>query len=69
MFCCCCFNKKKALEDKLFMGKLLDIKQAGSPDDINWDNLGYSPLNRTLRYLLVLLVSLALICFTFETNI
>jgi len=51
------------------MGELLEIKKAGSPDDINWDNLGYSPLNRTLRYLLVLLVSLALIFFTFETNI
>lgn len=41
--------------------KLLDIKDAPNPDNINWENLYYSQTNRFFRKIFTLILTLILL--------
>jgi len=41
------------------------LKKASSPDEINWQNLGYSGLNRKIRKYITYFIALCLIFLSF----
>jgi hypothetical protein len=59
----CC--GKKAIQDRYFQGKFLDIRQPTDPSLILWENLGVGRTQRCMRILLVTLISLLLMILSF----
>ena len=59
---CCCDGRQRALKKKSFKGKWLDVRKASDPDEIKWENLGYTPLSITIRMLFSWIAALILIC-------
>jgi len=45
---CCCSKKYKAMRKKHFFNKLPNIEDACQPDNINWDNLGFTAFRRNI---------------------
>lgn len=62
---CCCSSRRKELRKKYFMNEWINLKKASSPDEINWQNLGYSGLNRNIRKYITYLIALCLIFLSF----
>lgn len=70
---CCCAKRQKELDDLLFMGRWLKITRAGEPDEIKWENNGYSGTNILLRKIVVWFIALILlitgiVCIVFITE-
>ena len=47
------------------MNQWIYLKKASSPDEINWQNLGYSGLNRNIRKYITYFIALCLIFLSF----
>ena len=47
------------------MDRWLYVEKAGIPDQINWENLAYSPLNRMIRFGFVYLMAFILLVIAF----
>mmetsp|Transcript_1780 Transcript_1780/g.3133 ORF Transcript_1780/g.3133 Transcript_1780/m.3133 type:complete len:347 (-) Transcript_1780:1353-2393(-) len=58
---CCCRRQKKSLMRKHLFKKWPQLEVAGEPDNIKWENLGYSGFERNLRSSISWLVALLLI--------
>lgn len=70
---CCCGRRQKELKKKMFKGKWLDVRKASDPDEIKWENLGYSWISIKIRMLLswtsaLILIFLALYALIAMTN-
>jgi len=65
--CClmCCFRAEK-VRKKLFYGRWLRVKQAISPDLINWQNLSVGTFGKYTRLILIYLVAIFLIILSFS---
>jgi len=59
----------KNYEDKLFITKYLDVKQAVDPSLILWENLGSSMWVRAQRVSLIAIVAFLLLCITLMINL
>mmetsp|Transcript_28134 Transcript_28134/g.42552 ORF Transcript_28134/g.42552 Transcript_28134/m.42552 type:complete len:292 (-) Transcript_28134:1600-2475(-) len=62
-FCCSCFckNSRESLKKRYFYDKWLKVDKACQPDEIKWENIGYSLSNRRCRRVLIHLVALLLV--------
>jgi hypothetical protein len=58
---CCCESDKKRIERLKFKGKWLKVVEACDPDNIKWQNLGYSGKYRRTMSCLVWLIAVVLI--------
>jgi len=47
------------------MNRWLHVQRADIPDQINWENLAYSPLNRNIRFGFLYLISFILLVIAF----
>ena len=47
----------------MFMNKWLDVRRADEPDEIKWENSGYSQKNRVFRRFLIWIIAIILIFF------
>ena len=58
---CCCKDKYAAMAKKHIFKKWPDIQVACAPDNIKWENLGYSARSRRCRMAFVWLIAFALV--------
>ena len=61
---CCCSQAKKRLRKKHIFGKWPGINVAGLPDNIKWENLGYTAKERRVRAAFSWLIALILIAIS-----
>ena len=47
------------------MDRWLYVEKAGNPDQINWENLAYSPFNRSIRFGFVYFIAFILLIIAF----
>lgn len=60
--CCCCYKKRKqAIRDTYFFQSWLKVSKACLPDEIQWQNIGYSGSSRRMRKALIWILALALV--------
>ena len=57
----CCSAKKTELKKKHFFKEWPDVHVACEPDNIKWENLGYSEISTTIRKTIVWLVAICLV--------
>lgn len=57
--CKCCISKenKHKMERNIFYDRWLDVQLAGLPEEIKWENLGYSKSNRKCRKLFIMFLT------------
>mmetsp|Transcript_11586 Transcript_11586/g.17526 ORF Transcript_11586/g.17526 Transcript_11586/m.17526 type:complete len:308 (+) Transcript_11586:1666-2589(+) len=58
---CCCLKARKKLERKHFFSSWPRINRACMPDNIKWENLGYTAKERNTRSAIAWLIALVLI--------
>lgn len=58
---CCCLQRYNLIAKKYFNNKWIKVTNSDQPDEINYQNVGYSTLNRRIRKLIIWLIAIALI--------
>lgn len=58
---CCCRRRYKELSELKFKGRWLDVVRADEPDEIKWENNGYSGKNRTCRRIIIWITAIVII--------
>lgn len=62
LYCYCFMGRSARRQKKIFLfNRWIDVRNAGLPDEILWQNLGYSRCQRTLYRAIVWVIALALI--------
>ena len=58
---CCCKRRQQELKDLQFMKRNIVVSRADEPDEIKWENNGYSGTSRTCRRIIVFIIAMVLI--------
>lgn len=59
-FRCCCRKRMSDLKKKYFYNRWIDVREPGQPDEIKWENLGYSLKERICYRVIVWTIAIAL---------
>jgi hypothetical protein len=60
---CFCKKRKQTIEKMYFFDRWLKVTQACLPDEIKWENIGYSHFNRRIRKLVIWIIAILLLVF------
>lgn len=63
--CICCYDKKK----HYINDKIVDVKPAPNPSNIQWENLSYSKASLQIRNRISFLISFLLLCGALVTQV
>jgi len=57
---CCCQSRYSKFRRMHFYNRWIKVRQASLPDEIKWENIGYSKQNRRFRKCAIWLIALVL---------
>lgn len=58
---CFCKKRRQELKDLMFMDRWIGVSRADEPDEIKWENNGYTMKNRACRRFIIWIIAIVLI--------